>query len=97
MGHKYKDKYILSKAIYKHVKLILYKHIDYSLYYNIIKRFFQKLIRDIVDRDRIVFLPNKMGYVYLDEKPHKRAFHIRVDNEATKNEGKTIPTIINID
>ena len=27
----------------------------------------------------MVFLPNQMGYVYLDEKPHKRAFHIRTD------------------
>ena len=90
VGHKYKDKYTFCKGLYKNVKLTLYKSIDYSLYYNIIKRFFQILIRDIVERDRTVFLPNKMGYVYLDEKPHKRAFHIRVDNEATKLEGETI-------
>lgn len=90
MGHKYKDKYTLSRGLFKHVKLMLYKSIDYSLYYNIIKRFFEILIRDIVVRDRIVSLPNKMGYVYLDEKPHKRAFHIRVDNEATKEAGETI-------
>ena len=90
MGHKYKNKYISIKDIYKHVKLILYRNIDYSLYYNIIKRFFEILIRDVVERDRQVYLPNQMGYVYLDERLHKRAFHIRVDNEATKEAGKTV-------
>jgi len=90
VGHKYKDKYKLIKDIYKHVKLVLYKKIDYTLYYSIIKRFFEILIRDVVERNHIVYLPNQMGYVYLDEKPHTRAFHIRVDNKATKEEGKTI-------
>jgi hypothetical protein len=78
------------KTIYKHVKLMLYKNIDYSLYYNIIKRFFEILIRDIVERGHEVSLPNQMGYVYLDEKPHARAFHVRVDNEATKESGETV-------
>ena len=90
MGHKYKDKYTFSKGLYKHVKLMLYKSIDYSLYYNIIKRFFEILIRDIVVRDRMVSLPNKMGYVYLDEKPHKRAFHIRTDMNASKSKGRLV-------
>ena len=69
---------------------MLYKNIDYKLYYNIIKRFFEILIRDVVERDRQVYLPNQMGYVYLDEKPHTRAFHIRVDNKATKEAGETV-------
>ncbi len=90
MGHKYKDKYTSIKDIYKLVKLMMTRDIDYSLYYNIIKKYFEILIRDVVDRDRRVYLPNSMGYVYLDERPHKRAFHVRVDNEATKKEGKTI-------
>ena len=78
------------KDIYKHVKIMLYKKINYKLYYSIIKRFFEILIRDVVQRERKVYLPNQMAYVYLDEKPHKRAFHIRVDNEATKEAGETI-------
>ena len=90
MGHKYKDKYTSIRSIYKHVKVILYKNIDYGLYYNIIRRFFEILIRDVVERGHEVSLPNQMGYVYLDERPHKRAFHIRVDNEATKQAGETI-------
>ena len=90
MGHKYKDKYTSIRSIYKNIKVILYKNIDYSLYYNIIKRFFEILIRDVVERGHEVSLPNQMGYVYLDERPHKRAFHIRVDNEATKKAGETI-------
>ena len=90
MGYKYKDKYTSIKDIYKHVKLILYKNINYSLYYNIVKRFFEILIRDVVERGHQVYLPNQMGYIYLDEKLHKRAFHIRVDNEATKKTGETV-------
>jgi hypothetical protein len=90
VGHKYKNKYTSIKEIYKRVRLVLYKKIDYSLYYNIIKRFFEILIRDVVERDRIVYLPNSMGYVYLEERPHKRAFHIRVDNDATKEQGQTV-------
>ena len=87
MGHKYKNKYTSIKTIYKHVKLTLYKNIDYKLYYSIIKRFFEILIRDISDRDHQVYLPNQMGYIYLAEKPHTRAFHVRVDNKATKEKG----------
>mgnify|MGYP000022308325 CR=1 FL=1 len=92
MGHKYKDKYTSIKDVFKHVKLMLYKNIDYKLYYSIIRRFFEILIRDVVERDRQVYLPDGMGYVYLDEKPHKRAFHVRVDNEATKESGETDQT-----
>ncbi len=90
MGHKYKNKYTSIKTIYKHVKLTLYKNIDYKLYYSIIKRFFEILIRDISDRDHQVYLPNQMGYIYLAEKPHTRAFHVRVDNKATKEKGETV-------
>tara|TARA_R100000458_G_scaffold59723_1_gene71383 strand:- start:1334 stop:1726 length:393 start_codon:yes stop_codon:yes gene_type:complete len=90
VGHKYKDKYISIKDIYNNIKTIFYKNINYTLYYNIVKRFFEILIRDVVERDRKVYLPNQMGYVYLDEKLHKRAFHIRVDNKATKELGETV-------
>ena len=69
---------------------MLYKNINYSLYYNIIKRYFEILIRDISQRDRSVFLPNQMGYVYLDERPHKRAFHIRTDVQASKEQGELV-------
>lgn len=90
MGHKYKDKYISVREIYKNIKSNFYKHISYKLYYSIIKRFFEILIRDVVERDRDVYLPNKMGYIYIDEKPHVRAFHYNIDNEASIKEGRTI-------
>ena len=90
MGHKYKDKYTFTKDIYKSIKSVLYKNIDYSLYYNIIKKFFEILIRDVVERERKVYLPNQMGYVYLDEKPHKRAFHYRVDINESNKKGKLV-------
>ena len=90
MGLRYKDRYILVKEIYKNIKDNLYKKIDYSLFYKIVKRYCEIMIRDLVYRDRQVSLPNQMGYVYLDEKPHKRAFHIRTDMIASKNEGKLV-------
>lgn len=90
MGHKHKDKYMPLKGIYKLVKLMLYKNINYKMYYSIISRFFEILIRDVTDRDRRVYLPNQMGYIYLDERPHKRAFHIRVNNSETKEKGETV-------
>ena len=49
MGHKYKDKYISIKDIYKNIKINIYKHIDYSLYYNIIKRYFE-----IEDKESVI-------------------------------------------
>ncbi len=105
MSYKYKHKYVSVKDIYKNIrssfdKYFLFckikkrhfhnKSVDYGTYYNIIKRFFEILMRDVVVRNRRVYLPNKMGYIYLDEKPHKRAFHHRIDNEATKKAGQTI-------
>jgi hypothetical protein len=90
MGLKYKDKYVLLKEIYKSIKNNFYKKISYSLFYSIVKKYFEILIRDLVHRDREFSLPNKMGYVYLDEKPHKRAFHIRTDIIASKSEGKLV-------
>ena len=90
MSSTYKNKYSSVRDLYKNVKTLLYKKINYSLYYNIIKRYCEILIRDTVDRDRQVSLPNNMGYVYLDERPHKRAFHFRVDNEASKLAGEIV-------
>ena len=90
MSHKYKHKYVSVRDLYKNIKSMLYKNIDYSLYYNIIKKFFKILIRDVVLRDRKVYLPNQMGYVYLDERPHKRAFHIRTDVQASKEQGELV-------
>ena len=104
MSHKYKDKYVSIKDIYKSIRAPfgkyflyckkrdrkLYKSVDYGIYYNIIKRFCEILIRDTAIRDRKVYLPNQMGYIYLGERPHKRAFHYRIDNEATKEAGQTV-------
>ena len=90
MSSKYKHKYISVRDLFKRVNKVLYKKINYSLYYNIIKRYFEIFIRDIVERNRIVILPNKMGYVYIDERPHKRAFHIRTDFKASKEKGELV-------
>ena len=51
MGHKYKDKYISVRDIYKNIKSNIYKNINYGLYYSIVKRFFEILIRDIYGFD----------------------------------------------
>ena len=90
MSSKYKHKYFSVRDIFKSIKNNIYKNINYGLYYNIIKRFCEILIRDVVERDRFVYLPNQMGYVYLDERPHKRAFHIRTDVQASKEQGELV-------
>tara|TARA_R100000458_G_C8163613_1_gene166749 strand:- start:82 stop:474 length:393 start_codon:yes stop_codon:yes gene_type:complete len=90
VGLKYKNKYTSIRDIYKIIKKDIYKRIDYKIYYSIIKRFFEILIRDTVERKRKVYIPNQMGYIYLTEKPHKRAFHMRVDYEASKETGHLV-------
>ena len=90
MSSKYKHKYFSVKDLFKEVNSLLYKKISYSLYYNIIKRYFEIFIRDLAQRGRAVFLPNQMGYIYLDERPHKRAFHIRTDIKASKEKGELV-------
>ena len=104
MGHKYKNKYVSIKDIYKTVKGSINKYylyckirktkanrvVSYQVYYSIIKRFFEILVRDVVERNYKVELPGGMGYVCLDELEHTRAFHVRVDNIATQEQGETV-------
>ena len=87
MGLRYKNKYIFIKDIYKTIKNKFYKKVNYSTFYNIIKRYLEILIRDVTERGREVCLPNRMGFVYIAEQPHKRAFHIRIDNKASNEAG----------
>ena len=59
--------------------------LDYKTYYAVISKFFEILIRDVVLKNELIHLPNDLGYVYLDKKEHKRAFHYRIDlNESNK-------------
>ena len=90
MGLKYKDRYVSVKDIYSNVNHNFNRKINYSIFYKVIKKFFEIVVRDIVERNRRVFLPNSMGYIYLTEKPHKRAFHTRVDHKASKETGKLV-------
>tara|TARA_R100000654_G_scaffold22651_1_gene44868 strand:- start:22856 stop:23248 length:393 start_codon:yes stop_codon:yes gene_type:complete len=90
VGHEYKDKYVSIKDIFKSIKGKFSKKISYKTYYSIITKFFEITIRDVVERSRQVVLPKKLGYLTLEEKLHTRAFHIRVDNHATKEKGETV-------
>ena len=90
-SRKYKDKYANLKDIYKNINERLSKKITYTRYYKIISKFFEILFRDVIVRNDIVHLPNRMGYIYLDKKEHKRAFHYRIDlNESNKRGEKVI-------
>ena len=51
MSSKYKHKYVQVREIYNNVKKDLLKKINYSMFYNIIKRFFEIVIRDLIERD----------------------------------------------
>ena len=90
MGHKYKDKYVSLKDIYNKIKSSFYKKVDYKLYYKIITKYLEILLRDAVDRNHRVALPDKMGFISLEQKIQTRAFHYRVDNSATKEKGETV-------
>ena len=69
---------------------MLHKKIEYKLYYSIITKFFYILLRDISQREREVQLPGTMGNVCLETVVQKRAFHYRVDNNATEKNKKTV-------
>ena len=86
-SRKYKHKYLAVKDVHDNGS----KEIPYTRYYKIVKRFFEILFRDVIKRLDLVHLPNKMGYIYLDKKEHKRAFHYRIDlNESNKQKEKII-------
>lgn len=90
-SRKYKDKYANLRDIYKNINERLAKKITYTRYYKVISKFFEILFRDVIVRNDIVHLPNRMGYIYLDKKEHKRAFHYRIDlNESNKKGEKVI-------
>tara|TARA_R110001599_G_scaffold95258_4_gene247121 strand:- start:1546 stop:1941 length:396 start_codon:yes stop_codon:yes gene_type:complete len=90
-SRKYKDKYVSVKDIYRNVKTRFKKPVSYKRFYAIVSKFFEILFRDVIKRLDLVHLPNKMGYIYLDKKPHKRAFHYRIDiNESNKKGEKVI-------
>jgi hypothetical protein len=93
VSKKYKNKYILLKEIYDNIKTNLKngkKPMSYKVYYSIIKNFFSILIRQVVRELKLVHLPNKLGYIYLDKRPHRRPFHIRVDIEETNKKGELV-------
>ena len=90
MSSKYKHKYTQVREIYNNVKGNLLKKINYSMFYNIIKKYFEILIRDLIIREEKIYLPNNMGYVYLDKREHRRAFHVRIDQKASKETGELV-------
>ena len=73
-SRRYKDKYLTVKNVHDSSS----KKLPYTRFYKIVKRFFEILFRDVIQRLDLVHLPNKMGYIYLDKKEHKRAFHYKI-------------------
>lgn len=93
ISKKYKNKYVLLREIYNNIKGNLKngkKPMTYKVYYSIIKNFFNILIRDVVHKLKLVHLPNRLGYIYLDKRPHRRPFHLRVDLEETNKTGEIV-------
>ena len=66
------------------------KSIPYSLYFNIVTKFFDILVRDLVIRKQRIFLPLNLGFLFIEKKEHTRAFHIRKDNAESKLKGEPI-------
>ncbi len=85
-SRRYKDKYLTVKDVHDSSS----KKLPYTRFYKIVKRFFEILFRDVVQRLDLVHLPNKMGYIYLDKKEHKRAFHYRIDINKSNKKGEKV-------
>ena len=84
---KYRNKYRNVRDVYDKTS----KKVNYSRFYKILTEFLKIVFRDVVLRKELVHLPNKMGYIYLEKKKHKRAFHYRIDlNESNKKGEKVI-------
>jgi len=79
-----KGEWLKGKKEYRRNKL------DYKTFYAVISRFFEILIRDVVLRNELVHLPGDLGYIYLDKKEHKRAFHYRVDINESNKKGELV-------
>ena len=82
------EKYKKLKEVYLELREEL--DIDYKSYYAIIKRYLEILIRDVTKRQEIVYLPHRMGSIFIKRKKHKRAFHYRVNIHKTIEEGKVV-------
>ena len=103
-SRKHRDKYETARDIYNNIKKAVTvrgewlkgqkkfreKQLDYKTYYSVIKKFFEILARDLVQKNELIHLPGDMGYLYLDKKQHKRAFHYRVDINESNNKGKLV-------
>ena len=103
-SRKHRDKYETARDIYNNIKKVVLvkgewlkgqkkfrkKQLDYKTYYSVIKKFFEILARDLVQKNELIHLPGDMGYLYLDKKQHKRAFHYRVDINESNNKGKLV-------
>ena len=103
-SRKHRDKYETARDIYNKIKdIVLVKgewvkskkkyrrnKLDYKTYYSVVSKFFEILIRDVVQRNDLIHLPCDFGYVYLDKKEHKRAFHYRVDINESNKKGKLV-------
>jgi hypothetical protein len=93
----YKDKYTSIKEIYSSIRKDLRvksergtRYLEYGEYYAIVEAFLDEMIH-ILAKDQEVFkMPFKMGELYIQTLPHKRAFHVRVDHEASKEKGELV-------
>ena len=72
---KYRNKYRNVRDVYEKTN----KKVNYSRFYKILTEFLKIVFRDVVLRKELVHLPNRMGYIYLEKKRHKRDFHYRID------------------
>ena len=103
-SRKHRDKYETARDIYNNIKKVVTvkgdwlkgqkkfreKQLDYKTYYAVIKKFFEILARDLVRKNDLIHLPGDMGYLYLDKKQHKRAFHYRVDINESNAKGELV-------
>ena len=94
---RYKDKYVSLKDIYNTIKSSVRiksergsRMLDYSEYYSIVEAYLDESIKMLAKEQEIVKLPNKLGSLYLKNLPHRRAFHVRLDQKASEEKGEAV-------
>jgi len=64
--------------------------LEYSEYYSILEAYLDEVLNVVVKEQEVFKLPGKLGKVYLKKLPHKRPFHVRLDNKSSNEANKPI-------
>ena len=93
----FKDKYVFLKDVFNKIKKSIKvkgskrdRQLSYTEYRNIVKTYFDIVIKDVAkDREKLK-LPFRFGTIYVKKCKNKRPFHIRVDIAESERVGEVV-------